>query len=144
MEKSYDYINNVTWETGRQGEMRAVGLPEITVATPPEFKQGVEGVWSPEQFIVASVNSCLMTTFLAIAENSKLDFESYSSDATGTMEKVDGRFMFSKFVVKPKIVVKEEKDIERAERIAHKAEEHCLISHSLKSEVILEPEVSLK
>ena len=28
--------------------------PSLTVATPPEFKNGVPGVWSPEDLLVAS------------------------------------------------------------------------------------------
>ena len=39
---------------------------------------------------VASVNSRFMTTFLAIAENSKLDFVSFKADAKGKLEKLDG------------------------------------------------------
>ncbi len=45
---------------------------KIEVATPPEFPKGIAGIWSPEHLLVAAVSSCLMTTFLAVAENSKL------------------------------------------------------------------------
>ena len=56
----------------------------VEVATPPEFANGMPGIWSPEHLFVAAVNSCLMTTYLAIADNSKLPFVSFSSRATGT------------------------------------------------------------
>jgi len=46
----------------------------LDVATPPQFPKGIERVWSPEHLFTAAVNSCLMTTFLSIAENSKLEF----------------------------------------------------------------------
>lgn len=39
---------------------------------------------------MASVNSCFMTTFLAIAENSKLDIVNFKIGATGKLEKLDG------------------------------------------------------
>lgn len=80
-----------------------------------------------------------MTTFLAIAENSKLSFKSYKSGSTGKLEKVEGRFMISEIILKPEITVEHEKDIERAERIIHKSENHCLITNSIKTKVILEP-----
>ena len=51
--------------------------------------------------------------------------------------------MFTEIELKPKIVVTQEKDIERAERLLEKAEQHCLISNSLKTKIILSPEVSL-
>lgn len=58
-----------------KGIMSSPILPlKIEVATPPEFPKGMEGIWSPEHLLVAAVNSYLMTTFLAIAENSKLEF----------------------------------------------------------------------
>ena len=82
-----------------------------------------------------------MTTFLAIADNSKLLFSAYSAEASGKLEKVDGKFMFSEITIKPTITVTEEKEIERAYRIIDKAEQHCLISNSIKSKVILEPEI---
>jgi organic hydroperoxide reductase OsmC/OhrA len=49
--------------------------PCIEVATPPEFPKGMPGIWSPEHLFTAAVSSCLMTTFLAIAENSKQEPE---------------------------------------------------------------------
>ena len=144
MENQYYYNNRVDWKEGRIGSLSEESLPDIEVATPPEFPQGVPNVWSPEHLFVASVNICLMTTFTAIADNSKLSLDSYSCDAKGKMEKIDGGFMFSEIELYPKIVVTEEKDLERAERIIHKADKICLISNSIKGEVILKPDIKLK
>lgn len=49
--------------------MTPVGKPEIQVWASPEFKRH-EGNWSPEDLLVASVEVCTMTTFLAFAERS--------------------------------------------------------------------------
>lgn len=59
------------------------------------------------------------------------------------LEKVDGKFMISEIVLKPKVIVTQEKDIERAERILEKSEKHCLISNSMKTGIKLEMEVAL-
>lgn len=139
MENIFYYSTNVEWKEGRKGNLTEINFPEIEVATPPDFPKGVPNVWSPEHLFVASVNVCLMTTFLAIAENSNLKFKSYKSGSKGKLEKVDGRFMISEIVLKPEIIVEDVKDIERAERIIHKSENHCLISNSIKTKVILEP-----
>ena len=82
-----------------------------------------------------------MTTFLAIAENSKLDFVSFDSTATGKLEKVDNTLMISEIELKPKVVLRNEKDKERALRIIEKSEKACLISNSIKSKIVLSPEV---
>ena len=82
-----------------------------------------------------------MTTFVAVAENSKLEIDSFSSEATGKLEKVDGKFMISEVELKPTVKIKLEKDRERAERIIQKAENLCLISNSAKSKIILTPQI---
>ena len=143
MDNVFYYDTTVTWKDGRIGELTEPTMNAITVATPPEFPKGVPNIWSPEHLFVASVNVCLMTTFLAIAENSKLEFDSYTADAKGKLEKVDGKFMISEIELSPKIVVKEEKDIERTERIIQKAENACLISNSIKTKTFLKPEIKL-
>jgi peroxiredoxin-like protein len=141
MDNVHFYETKVTWTEGRKGELSEPTMPTIEIATPQEFPKGVPNTWSPEHLFVASANICLMTTFLAIAENSKLEFKSFECDGTGKLEKVDGRFMISEIVLKPKVVVIEEKDIDRAKRIVEKAENHCLISNSMKTEIKLEMEV---
>lgn len=84
MEKVHYYDVNLKWDSDRKGTMNSPVLTtSIEVATPPEFAKGMPGIWSPEHLLVAAVNSCLMTTFLAIAENSKLEFLSFESAAKG-------------------------------------------------------------
>ncbi len=144
MENVHYYDTKVKWTEGRKGELIEPTMPIIEVATPPDFPKGVPNTWSPEHLYVASANICLMTTFLAIAENSKLDFKSFECDGKGKLEKVDGRFMISEIVLKPKVIVKQEKDIQRAERIIEKSEKHCLISNSIKTKVKLESDVQLE
>ncbi len=77
METTHYYTTKVEWKEGRIGELTVPTFPNITVATPPEFTGGVSGIWSPEHLFVSSANICLMTTFLAIAENSKFNFKSF-------------------------------------------------------------------
>jgi len=140
MEGTFFYDTKVEWSEGRKGSLSSDGFPNIEVATPPEFK-GIPGVWTPEHLFVSAVNICLMTTFLAIAENSFLSFTSYSCSGKGKLERVDGKFMISEIELQPKITVKKEKDKEKALRIIEKSEKACLISNSIKSNVILKPEI---
>lgn len=144
MNDTHIYEVNLKWTNQKKGLLSSTGLPDVEVATPPQFAGGHEGIWSPEHLFVASVATCIMTTFLAIAELSKLDFVSYESKAKGKLEKIDNKFMISEVIVEPIITVKLEKDLERAERIIHKAEANCLISNSIKSNVILNPVIKLQ
>lgn len=138
------YTVDVNWENGRQGMMSAHGLPQtIEVATPPQFPSGVPGIWSPEHLFTAAVSSCLMTTFLAIAENSKLEFISLKIGSMGKLENVEGKFMMTEVVLEPELVIVHEKDRERAERVLQKSEAACLISNSIKANVIMKPTISV-
>jgi organic hydroperoxide reductase OsmC/OhrA len=83
-----------------------------------------------------------MTTFLAIAENSKLDFISFRASATGRLEKLERGFAMTEITLHPKLVIKNAGDFERANRILEKAEKHCLISNSIRSETKLEREIT--
>jgi organic hydroperoxide reductase OsmC/OhrA len=113
----------------------------IEVATPPEFPKGIPGIWSPEHLFTAAVSSCLMTTFLAIAENSKLEFVSFSCRSRGKLESVDGKMMMSEIVLEPHLVIAREEDRAKAERVLTKSEAACLITNSIKSKVIMQPVV---
>lgn len=141
------YNVDIAWSNDRKGMMCSPDLGRINeggcieVATPPEFPKGMPGIWSPEHLFTAAISSCLMTTFLAIAENSKLDFVSFHCGSKGKLEQVDGKFMMSEVVLEPKVVVKEEKDIEKALKVLQKAEANCLISNSVKAKIIMKPQV---
>lgn len=150
--ESHIYNVDIAWSHDRKGMMCSPELGKgpvpsggcIEVATPPEFPKGIPGIWSPEHLFTASVSSCLMTTFLAIAENSKLDFISFRCSSKGKLEKVDGKFMMSEVLLEPYVVVKDEKDIERALKVLEKSESNCLISNSVKAKVIMKPVVQME
>lgn len=138
----HHYEVKLNWESERKGLMSSPALHDsIEVATPPEFPKGMPGIWSPEHLLVAAVNSCLMTTFLAIAENSNFEFINFESVANGKLEKVDGMFMISEIVLSPVLTISRDKDQEKAIRILQKSEAACLISHSIKSAILFQPEI---
>lgn len=135
------YKTNVKWTEGRIGILSEEGMPDVTVATPPEFPKGVPNIWSPEHFFIASANICLMTTFLAVAENSNLEFISYSCEGVGKLEKAEGKYMISEILLVPTVVIKDESMREKTERILQKSEANCLISRSMKSKIILKTNI---
>jgi len=139
---SHQYNVDLTWVTGRKGVISSPELHDkIEVATPPEFPQGMAGIWSPEHLFTAAVSSCFMTTFLAIAENSCLRYTSLFCPARGILSREEGKFVMSQIVLEPVLTICSEDDREKAERILIKAERACLISNSITSEVFLKPRV---
>jgi peroxiredoxin-like protein len=140
MIESRDYPVTVRWTTGRQSAAESTdGLPALRVSAPPEFG-GEPGIWSPEHLFVTSVASCFLTTFLAIAELSQLEVLALEVEASGHLERdEERRYRFSEVVLRPQVTLVREQDRARAERIAAKGEEHCLISRSIRCAVRLEP-----
>jgi peroxiredoxin-like protein len=145
------YNVDVSWKQDRIGILSSPELNisesadnnEIEVATPPEFPKGIPGIWSPEHLFTAAVSSCLMTTFLSIAENSKLAFTHFECKSKGKLEQVDGRFMMSEIILEPSVTIVNESDREKAERILNKSEAACLISNSIRSKVTMIPSIQV-
>jgi len=141
---SHQYNVNLKWNEGRVGVVFSPELnSKIEVATPPQFPKGVEGVWSPEHFFTAAVNSCFMTTFLAIAENSRLEFKEFNCNAVGVLDQIEGKFLMTEVVLNPILIITKEEDKEKALRVLDKSEKACLISNSITSKVSLNPIVIL-
>ncbi len=141
--ESHLYQTSLKWLGDRRAVLAAAGLPSLEVATPPEFPGGHAGIWSPEHLYTAAAEACLMTTFLAIAASSKLAFESYQSAAEGTLEKTEAGYLMTRIVLRPKVVVSDASQVERALHILGKAEKSCLISNSMKTQVEMVPDVTV-
>lgn len=135
---NHKYNTQLNWIADRRGLMSSPELNEsFEVATPPQFPKGMEGIWSPEHLLTAAVSSCFMTTFLAIAENSKLSFDQFSCSASGKLEQIEGKYLMTEIILEPILTIPIETSIEKAERILIKSEAACLISNSIKSKVTL-------
>ena len=133
---------SVRWLDGRSGRARAPGgLPDLDVASPPSFG-GPGERWTPEHLFVLAATSCWMTTFLAVAELSHLEYVAVEADGEGTLERSeDRRYQVAEIRLRPRVTVRREADRERALRLIEKAESACLIARSMRTPVALEPEV---
>lgn len=132
----------VQWENGHRGTLTTGGKPPLPVAPPPEFR-GPEGVWSPEDLLVASVNSCVMTTFLYYVSREHITLSKYESDAEGTVVFEEGSLRFQKIVVRPKVQVASEEDRRKAASALEEAERKCLVSNSLRAKVEIQPQIDV-
>ena len=143
MEK-HSYNLSLEWTGDRKGILSSPEFPStVEVVTPPEFDKGIAGHWSPEHLFTASVLSCFMTTFLTIADYSKLEYEKFECKAEGILESIEGKFLMTEIILKPIVYIKNQEEIEKTERILHKSEKACLISNSIISNVVLDFEVKV-
>jgi peroxiredoxin-like protein len=143
MEKSIVFKVATNWSDGKTGVVKNKEHLSVKIATPPEFN-GPSGYFSPEELFLASINSCIMTTFFYFAERFSFSFLSYESEASGEVIFEDGKFAFSSIIVKPVIKVKDTTEKEKAAKGIEKSEKYCLISNSVKADIKVLPEIIVK
>ena len=145
MNDTHYYEVNLLWDSDTRGRLSSPVIPsQIEVATPPEFPNGVKEKWTPEHLFVAAVNSCLMSTFLLVAANSKFEFISFESNAVGKIEKVEGKFAVTEITLKPTLLIPSTQNEAKAKRILEMSEKACAISNSIKTKINLEPIITIK
>jgi organic hydroperoxide reductase OsmC/OhrA len=133
--KAYRFPVSIDWRGGQLTRAVAHNKPILEVATPPEFKGGIEGVWSPEELLVAAAGSCYAVTLAAIAARFELPLRELRIRGVGHVEpRQDHRFGF----VAIDLDVSVETDthaVTEVEEAARRAEELCLISLALDTPV---------
>jgi len=126
------YPRNHTWKFD--------GGHEMTASAAPAYLGDPKNV-DPEEAYVASLSSCHMLTFLAIACKQKVVLDEYVDEAVGHMEKnAEGKMAITKVTLKPKITFSGEKKptAEELDKMHHAAHENCFIASSVKTEITVE------
>lgn len=139
MSQQHYYEVNAEWKEGRKGTLSSPVLNEtIQCATPPEFSNGVPGIWSPEHLYAAAISSCYLSTFLAVAENFKLSFQNFSCKTVCKLEVVEGKYQITQAEITPELLLENpEQDHEKALKVLEKSKAACLVTNSMKTAVTL-------
>ena len=124
------------WQKDKQAELKARDNPLLHVATPPEFG-GPAQTWCPEELFVASIESCLMSTFLYFAERFDLSLTAYSSTSKGILNKTPQGLRFAGVEVRIEVAWGDDESMRKAAslRLKDKIERYCPISVSLSCSV---------
>ena len=109
----------------------------MTATAAPVYLGNPKNV-DPEEAFVASLSSCHMLTFLAIACKKKLLLDEYVDDAVGHMEKnEEGRLAITRVELHPKLKFSGDKQPteQELEEMHHMSHEQCFIANSVKTKV---------
>jgi organic hydroperoxide reductase OsmC/OhrA len=146
MAKTEIYTASVAWTGGHRGHLKLGNGPEMDFSAPPD-SHGEEGVLTPEDAFVGAVNTCVMLMFIWAAERFRLDLVSYECRAEATkLIELDRTEIFTQVVLKPRIVVRAGNELpeaveKRVRRSLVSAQKFSLVANSVKSKVIIEPEI---
>jgi organic hydroperoxide reductase OsmC/OhrA len=136
--KAHRFPVSIEWQEGRLTRASSPGKPDLEVATPPEFKGGIPGAWSPEDLLVGATAACYTVTLLAVAGRMGIDLVSLKVDGTGHVELGhDGRFGFVAIELVATLEVSDSQR-EAAESAARYAKDVCLVGRALDTPVHLE------
>ena len=127
----YTYKVSLEKAENEKGILSIPQKPPLEVSTPPEFK-GVPGVWTPEDLLVASVESCLMTTLFYFLRRKKIPPSAYESKAVGILDKTPKGLRFTSMTIDATLELPENHgDETMGEELANLTEKHCLVSQSV-------------
>ena len=127
-----------TYDTyNRAHEVKFGGGEVVPWSSAPEFKGEADRV-NPEEAYVASLSTCHMLTFLAIATRKRFVVDSYTDEASGVMERTEGgKFWVSVVTLRPKVTFSgaRQPSAQEISDLHHSAHENCFIANSVRSEI---------
>lgn len=140
--QGYPHSYVVKASGGNEGNIliESEGLDSLVTAPPAQFG-GPGDLWSPEALLSAAVADCFILTFRAIARASKLDWQSLSCEVDGILDRPEKNSLFTEFKLNVELTVPAGTDEAKALRLLEKAEQGCLITNSLKSEISLSAKI---
>lgn len=116
----------------------AVGLE---LSADPAF-HGDPAQLNPEQLVVLAASSCQLLSFLAVAARARVDVVSYDDDAEAEMPEDDPPVRLTRITLRPRIGVVEGPSAAKVERLVRLAHETCYVASSLRTEVVVVPELT--
>lgn len=114
------------------------GAPYSFSAAPAYRGDPTKG--DPEDMLVASLSSCHMLSFLAIAARKKLIVTHYRDDAVGYLEKEGGKLWVPRVILHPQVEFETPPDAQTLAEMHHQAHDDCFIANSVKTDVTVEPQ----
>lgn len=148
MSKTEVFNTAVNWTGEHWGHLVMGNGPEMDFSAPPDA-QGHAGVYTPEDGFVAAANTCVMLMFIWAVERFKLNLLSYECRVEGTkLIELDRTEIFTHLRFWPVIrIAAGEEDPEvvrsRALKAMRSAQKYSLIANSVKSEIIIEPQIEI-
>ncbi|MBT8135992.1 MAG: OsmC family protein [Gammaproteobacteria bacterium] len=113
---------------------------QVAASSAPGFLGDAARV-DPEEAFVASLSSCHMLTFLALASKKRFVVDAYRDEATGVLAKnADGKLAVTRVTLRPVIDFSGDRQPDAAaiRKMHDRSHEECFIANSVRTEVVVE------
>jgi organic hydroperoxide reductase OsmC/OhrA len=152
-----EYVVQVAWERegatfidnrySRGHVWRFDGGIEVPGSSSPHvvpLPNSVEAAVDPEEAFIASLSSCHMLWFLSLAAGRGYMVDSYRDDAGGVLGKDSaGKLAMTRVTLRPAVQFSGAKrpSADDLASLHHEAHEKCFIANSVKTKLLIEPQV---
>ncbi len=136
------YTNKVIWKGEHLGHTCCENGTEMDFSAPPTL-YGHPKMMTPEDAYLMAINTCIHMMVLWAMKRFKVELVSLECTAEGEVEEyIDKTSWFKKVVVHPRIKIRGSSDacVRRALEMARK---YSTIAESVKSEIIIQPEIEI-
>lgn len=129
------------WNGGRnsEGHIEAGGLR--TVISIPQEMGGPGTGTNPDEMLLGAASTCYLITLAAMLERSDIVPQELTLESEATVDVTNNVFTYERIIHRPRIVLQGDAtaaQLEKAERLAHKAEQSCMISRAVAGNVSME------
>lgn len=115
----------------REHILRIADKPDLVATAAPLFR-GDTAQHNPEDLLLAALSGCHLLTYLALCARARINVLSYRDKAEGTLLLTkDGGGHFTEVVLRPEVIVAEERMLEKAEHLHGEVHKYCFIARSV-------------
>jgi organic hydroperoxide reductase OsmC/OhrA len=155
MANPHFYRARLTWTGGEQGpavsyekysrafRIEMEGRPAIEGSADPSYRGDPSRV-NPEELLVASISSCHLLTYLALAVRAQMDVISYVDEAEGIMQMEGDKMRGTDVILRPSIVLGPGADLDKAQALHNQAHDQCFIANSVTCDIRIEAMIEVR
>lgn len=145
MARTHEFTGELVWNGGAEGVSRSnhtvsfPGRASFEVSAAPQY-QGDPSRLNPEELFLASIASCQLLTYLALAPRAQIEVVRYEDHPLAVLAIVERKMRIQSVTLRPRITIAAG-DEDAAHGLVEKAHDGCFIANSVACEVRMEPTI---
>jgi len=143
MSEEHVYRVAAWWTSGHTGLAKSDSAPSAIHFTAPAEFGGLEGRWTPEELLLASIAGCYTITLRALAGSAQFAFTDLQVEARGKVRKAESGYSFTEIVIRPNLKIGTVEEREPALDLLKRAEKVCLVSRAIGTPLRFEPQLDI-
>ena len=146
MATKHSFHSRLAWKKGQEGvaagnhRIELENRAPLEVSAAPQYR-GDPTKLNPEELFLASLSSCQMLTYIALAARAGVDVIAYEDDAEATLTMAERRMRITEVALRPRITISASSDEAKARALVESAHEGCFIANSVACAVSAEAEI---